>query len=60
MKVNIINEHPFYGKGVVEVSDERGGYLIRIGVAEDVKEKKEFKATTEKVEVKKSTEKKAK
>jgi hypothetical protein len=55
MKIKIIKDHPEY-KGTVEVDEERGNYLIRVGVAEKVESKK----APEKVEVKKGKEKKEK
>lgn len=39
MKVNIIKHHHYYPLGEVDVTDDRGNYLIRVGVAEAVKEK---------------------
>lgn len=57
MLVNVIRLHPVYEPGQHEVSEERGLYLIRMGIAEEVEkeiveiknEKKEFKPTKEKV-----------
>ena len=63
MRVNVIRLHDYYPLGEQEVTDERGIYLIRLGIAEEVttekeiieakKEKKEFKPVKEKVERKK-------
>lgn len=35
MKINVIKEHSGYPKGINEVSDERGKYLISMKVAEE-------------------------
>ena len=65
MLVNVIKPHHHYSLGEHNVSNERGNYLIRAGIAEEVgiytekeiieikKEKKEFKPVKEKVERKK-------
>ena len=62
MIVNIIKPHHHYSLGEHEVTEERGEYLIAMGIAEEVgiytekeiieikKEKKEFHPTKEKVE----------
>lgn len=55
MKVNIIKPHPNYS-GEVDLSDEAANYLIRMGVAEVLKEKPEVKHTS-KVEHKETKEK---
>lgn len=66
MLINIIKPHHHYSLGEHNVSDERGRYLIAMGVAEEVgiytekeqkeitKEKKEMKPTKEKVTRKKT------
>lgn len=48
MKVNIIKPHPHYPLGEAEVTEERGKYLITVGIAEEVKEKKEISHNNEK------------
>jgi hypothetical protein len=56
MKIKIIKDHPKYSLGVHYVSEERGRYLIAMGIAvekvekEPEKEKVEFKPVKEKVE----------
>ena len=64
MLINIINPHHHYSLGEHTVSDERGNYLISMGIAEEVgtysekeikdieKEKIEFDHKKEKVETK--------
>jgi hypothetical protein len=37
MQVDIIKKSGIYELGIVDVTDARGNYLIRIGVATDVK-----------------------
>lgn len=66
MLINVIKPHHHYSLGEHNVSNERGNYLISIGIAEEVgiytekeqkepaKEKKEFKPTKEKVTRKKT------
>lgn len=42
MKVNIVKDHPFHEVGEAEIEDqERANYLIRVGVAEEVKDSKQ-------------------
>lgn len=65
MLVNIIKPHHHYSLGEHNVSNERGNYLIRSGIAEEVgiynekeiieieKEKSEFHPVKEKIEHKK-------
>ena len=57
MEVNIIKQHGNYPLGIANVTDERGHYLIKMGVAEEVKEKVEYKDVKEKVEQKQTKEK---
>lgn len=56
MKVRVIKEHINYSIGEHEVSEERGNYLVAMGIAEKIETspepKKEIVPTTEKVEVK--------
>jgi len=56
MKVKIIKPHHVY-KGTVDVEEERAAYLISMGIAEAIGEKKEGKAAPEKVEHKGEKEK---
>ena len=58
MNISIIKKHNFYSLGVHNVTDERGHYLINIGVAEKVEmeamqEKKEGFKPVEKKQIKK-------
>ena len=67
MKVNVIKPHHHYSLGEHEVTEERGNYLISVGIAEEVgiysekeltqikKEKAEFGPTKEKAETKAGT-----
>ena len=60
MIINVIKDHINYSLGFHEVSEERGKYLISMGVAEEaqsIEEKREFKPVKEKVEFKPSKEK---
>jgi hypothetical protein len=52
MIINVIKEHINYPLGIHEVSEERGKYLISMGVAEEAQpvEKVEIKPAKEKVE----------
>lgn len=56
MKVRIVKEHINYSIGEHEVSEERGNYLVAMGIAEKVEtgheSKKEIVPITEKVQVK--------
>lgn len=59
MKVNIIKEHESYPLGIADVSEGRGNYLIRVGIAQAVKEKVTDPAPAkEKKEITKPTTKK--
>lgn len=43
MKINIIKQHHLLPLGEADVTAERANYLISVGIAEPVKEKKESK-----------------
>jgi hypothetical protein len=62
MKIKVVKEHINYDFGEHEVTEERGNYLVAMGIAEKVEtgheSKKEIVATTEKVEVKQPRKKK--
>lgn len=36
MKIRIIKHHAYYGVGIHNLPEERGNYLIKMGVAEEV------------------------
>ena len=50
MIINVVKEHINYPFGFHEVSEERGRYLISMGIAEEPIEKVEIKPAKEKVE----------
>lgn len=56
MKINVVKKHDHYALGEHEVTEERGNYLITMGVAEKVlvsfPTKKEIQKTVEKSHVK--------
>lgn len=56
MKIKVVKEHINYVVGEHEVSEERGNYLVSMGIAEkaepEPEPKKEIITTTEKVQVK--------
>lgn len=56
MKIKVVKDHSNYDFGEHEVTEERGNYLINIGIAEKVEAepdpKKEIITTTEKAQVK--------
>lgn len=60
MIINVVKEHINYTLGFHEVTEERGRYLISMGVAEEaqpIEEKREFNPVKEKVEFKPAKEK---
>ena len=53
MKIKMIKPHSEYAKGEHEVSDERANYLILVGAAEKVTNKKKVDLPKEKTHSKK-------